>query len=65
MNRAQRRAAKIKPTYPVFEARPDCGLADGDLVTIGGIRKMRNGRINAACTPGSETVFIVRIKKAP
>lgn len=74
MNRQERRKqqridAKEKrrmwPRGTVDIPLDDClirsGIKDGDIFTISGIRRMKNGVIVSNCKPGTETPWIAKL----
>lgn len=48
--------------YPIMRApKLTCSIPDGALVTIAGVRVMKNGRTTLRCKPGLETAFRLRV----
>lgn len=65
MNRAERRAKHKKDkTKPVtmFGLPESTGLKNGDVFTIAGYKKLKNGNLIKDCKPGEETMFTAEIE---
>jgi hypothetical protein len=69
MNRDQRRqwersvAREKKKLWPsgFLELPPTNGIADGDKVTIAGIKRFDSGAVIYNCNRGEETIWIAKI----
>jgi len=50
----------MTPIPLVVPCDADRRLCDGDIVTIKGVRVLKNGHFTTRCRPGNETRFIVK-----